>query len=41
MTFLMQHWPELSLAAVIVIWGAIVAWVCSGGRCKAGRDDDR
>ena len=41
MTFLAAHLPELTLVTVIVIWGAIVAWACSGGRCKAGRDDDR
>jgi len=41
MTFIAQHWPELTLATVIVIWGAVVAYACSGGRCKTRSGDDR
>ena len=39
MTFISQHWPEITLATLIVIWGAVVAFACSGGRCKRKVDD--
>ena len=41
MSFFATHWPELTLATVIVIWGAVVAYACSGGRCKSRSGDDR